>query len=235
MKTDDQPIQTAPPYDEHITEIREQWIPTPFAEQATAFQDLWQDFQVSNIEYSLDLHVPNISLERIHSPLVVYNNRAFTEFVNGEERCLKFVNQDLMFLQASHVPLTFANVSHTPTQLKEPSCITLPTCISKENNNTSRTQTVQPALIFTLAEIRHAQNNPTLMVPQLLIIESCKDYVETPLQTFDGLCVTQLKKFLPLAQEVKKLVEEFWKEEIASQWAGLPPEKLLQGVIHRTT
>ena len=26
----------------------------------------------------------------------------------------------------------------------------------------------------------------------------------------------------------KKLAEEFWKEEIVSQWAGLPPEKLLQ-------
>ena len=107
-------------------EIRQQWIPTPFTEQATAFQDLRQDFQLSNIEYSLDLHVPNVSLERIHSPLVVYNDCPFTEFVNGEERCLKFVNQDLTFLQASHIPSTFANVSHTPTQLKEPSCITLP-------------------------------------------------------------------------------------------------------------
>ena len=73
MKTDDQPIQT-PPHDEYITEIREQWIPTPFAEQATAFQDLQQDFKVSNIEYSLDLHVPNVSPERIHSPPVVYND-----------------------------------------------------------------------------------------------------------------------------------------------------------------
>ena len=176
MKTDDQPIQTSPPYDEYITEIREQWIPTPFAEQVTAFQDLQQDFQLSNIEHSLDLHVPNVSLERIHSPMVVYNDRAFTEFVNGEERCLKFVNQDLMFLQVSHIPSTFANVSHTPTQLKESSHITLPTCISKENNNTSCTQTVQPALGFTPAEIHRAQNNPTLMVPQLLKIESCKDY-----------------------------------------------------------
>ena len=44
----------------------------------------------------------------------------------------------------------------------------------------------------------------------------------------DGLYVTQPKRFLPLAQEVKKLVAEFQKEEIASQWAGLPPEKLLQ-------
>ena len=62
LKTDDQLIQTSPPYDEYIAEIREQWMPTPFVEQATAFQDLWQDFQVSNIEYSLDLHVPNVSL-----------------------------------------------------------------------------------------------------------------------------------------------------------------------------
>ena len=94
MKTDGQLIQTPPPYDEYITEIREQWIPTPVVEQATAFQDLWQDFQVS------------------------------------------------------HIPLTFANVSHTPTQLKEPLHITLSTHISKENNNTSRTQTVQPTLGF---------------------------------------------------------------------------------------
>ena len=62
----------------------------------------------------------------------------------------------------------------------------------------------------------------------MLKIEPCKDYTETSLQTLDGLYVTQLKRFLPLAQEAKKLAEEFSKEEIASQWAGLPPEKLLQ-------
>ena len=197
-------------------------------EQATFFQDLRPDFQVSNAEYSLDLHVPNISLERIHSPPVGHNDQAFTEFVNGEERCLKFVNHDLLFLQVSHILLTFANISHTLTQLKESLHISLPTHISKEYNNTSYTQTVQPALGFTPAEICRAQNEPTLMVSQLLKIESCKDYAETPLQTLDGLYVTQLKRFLPLAQETKKLMEEFWKEEITSQWAGLPPEKLLQ-------
>ena len=76
-------------------------------------------------------------------------------------------------------------------------------------------------------EICRAQNEPTLMIRQLLEIEPCKDYTESPLQTLDGLHVTQQKRFLPLAQEVKKLGEEFHKE-IASQWAGLPPEKLLQ-------
>ena len=40
--------------------------------------------------------------------------------------------------------------------------------------------------------------------------------------------MTQPQRFLSLAQEVKKLAEEFQKEENASQWAGFPPEKLLQ-------
>ena len=33
---------------------------------------------------------------------------------------------------------------------------------------------------------------------------------------------------MPLAQEAKKLVKELHKEEIGSQWVGLPPKKLLQ-------
>ena len=93
---------------------------------------------------------------------------------------------------------------------------------------TACTQTVQPMLGFTLTVVCQAQNNPTLTVPQLLQIDPCRDYTETPLQTLDSLYVTQPKRFLPLMQEAKKLVEELCKEEIASQWAGLLPEKLLQ-------
>ena len=44
----------------------------------------------------------------------------------------------------------------------------------------------------------------------------------------DGIYVNRPKRFLPLTKKVKKLAEEFQKEQIASQWAGLPPEKLLQ-------
>ena len=64
---------------------------------------------------------------------------------------------------------------------------------------------------------------PKLTVQQLLEIESCKDYVKTPLQTLDGIYVNQPKRFLPLAKEGKKLVEEFCKEQIMSQWAVPPP------------
>ena len=47
------------------------------------------------------------------------------------------------------------------------------------------------------------------------------------MQTLDGIYVNQPKRFLSLTKEAKKLVEEFRKEEMASQWAGIPPEKLL--------
>ena len=80
--------QTLPPHNEYIMEIRQQWISTPFEDQTTVFQDLQQDFQVSNVELSFNLHAPNTSLERIYAPPVVHNDRALMEFIQGEERHL---------------------------------------------------------------------------------------------------------------------------------------------------
>ena len=40
LKTDDPLAQTSPPHEEFITEVREQLIQPPFAEQVTSFQDL---------------------------------------------------------------------------------------------------------------------------------------------------------------------------------------------------
>ena len=144
-----------------------------------------------------------------------------------------------MFIQDSHIPSTFTNVSHTSTSLQELTLINLPTCTPnehplKESNKSSHTQSVQPALGFTPAEVCHAENNPTLTVPQLLEIEPCQEYTDTPLKTLDGLYVTQPKRFLLLAQEAQKLAKELCKEEIASQWAGLLPEKTFAGVLSGT-
>ena len=164
----------------------------------------------------------------------MHNDCTLKEFIQGEERCLKFINQDLTFLQESHIPSTFKNVSHISTSLKELARINLPTHTPnehslKENTESSHTQSVQPALGFTMAKVRRAENNPTLTVLQLLEIKPCREYTDTLLKTLDGLYVTQPKRFLPHAQEAQKLAKELCKEEIASQWAGLPPEKLLQG------
>ena len=234
MKTDDQLTQTSPPYDEYITEIRQWWIPTPFTEQATAFQDLQQDFQVTNAEFSLDLHVHIVSLERLHAPPVVHNDRALTEFIQGEERCLKFINQDLTFLQESHIPSTFTNVSHTPNPLKESSCITLPIHISKENNHTACTQTVQPVLGFTLVETHRAQNEPTLTIPELLEIEPCKDYIETPLQTLDGLYNSTDKIFAPRTRgkEISGIAVQR-RNSFSMGW--VPTQKTIAGVLRTAT
>ena len=88
--------------------------------------------------------------------MVICNDRAFTEFVQGEERCLKFINQDLTFLQSSSILSTFSNISHavsTSVKVKEPTHIQLSTHIPQENINTPPTQTVEPVLGFTPAEI----------------------------------------------------------------------------------
>ena len=51
-------------------------------------------------------------------------------------------------------------------------------------------------------------------------------YVETPLQTLDGIIINQPKRFLPLVEEAKCLAEEI-RIEINKQWAGIPREQLL--------
>ena len=54
-----------------------------------------------------------------------------------------------------------------------------------------------------------------------------QEYVETPLQTLDGIIVNQPKQFLPLAEEAKCIAEEIRIEKINEQWAGIPREQLL--------
>ena len=52
-------------------------------------------------------------------------------------------------------------------------------------------------------------------------------YVDTPLQTLDGIIVNQPKWFLPLAEEAKRIAEEIRIEKINEQWADIPHEQLL--------
>ena len=52
-------------------------------------------------------------------------------------------------------------------------------------------------------------------------------YVETPLQTLDGIVVNQPKRFLPLVEDPKHLTEEIRIKNLNKQWAGIPHEQLL--------
>ena len=89
--------QTMPPQDECIIEIQQQWTLTPFEDHITISQDLLQEPQVNTVELSFYLHFPNVTQQRINTPLVVHNDHTLKEFLQGEERCLKFINQDLTF------------------------------------------------------------------------------------------------------------------------------------------
>ena len=176
--TDCQLPQMQQPLDEWIIEIRQQWTPTPFKDHIKSSWDPLQEYQVNTTELSFDSHLPTVTQQRINIPLVVHNDCTLKEFIQGEERCPKFINQDLTFLQNSQIPSTFPNVSHTSTSLKEPAHVNLPTCTPnkyflKENTESTHTQSVQPTLGFTLAEVCCAEDNPTLTVPQLLEIEPC--------------------------------------------------------------
>ena len=64
-------------------------------------------------------------------------------------------------------------------------------------------------------------------VEEILGTIAFQRYVDTPIQTLDGIIVNQPKRFLPLAQEARKIAEEIRIEKINEQWAGIPCEQLL--------
>ena len=94
-------------------------------------------------------------------------------------------------------------VGQSQTQVVSP-ITKLPTHTSKDQNSTLPTQIVEPVVGFTPAEIQRAEAELKLTVEQLLGLESCKEYVQTPIQTLEGIHVHQPHLFLPLAKEAKK-------------------------------
>ena len=53
-------------------------------------------------------------------------------------------------------------------------------------------------------------------------------YVDTPIQTLDGIVVNQPKCFFYWPkQEARKITEEIRIEKINEQWAGIPQEQIL--------
>ena len=143
---------------------------------------------------------------------VVNSDLALSDFIEQEERCSKFINQDLNFLEPSNILSVSKNmlpddnlsvqVSQSQTQVVS-STAKLPTHTPKDQTSTLPTQIVEPVLGFRPAKIRRAAAELKLMVKQLLRLESCKEYVQTPIQTLDGIHVHQQHQFLPLAKEAR--------------------------------
>ena len=87
---------------------------------------------------------------------------------------------------------------------------------------------VTPLLGITPCENTQLQSTNTQEdVEEILDTRAFQRYVDTPIQTLDGIVVNQPKHFLPLAQEARKITEEIRIERINEQWAGIPQEQLL--------
>ena len=64
-------------------------------------------------------------------------------------------------------------------------------------------------------------------ISDILGMRIYQGYVETPIQTLDGIVVNQLKRFLPLAEEAKCLAKEIRIKKLNKKWSGIPREQLL--------
>ena len=89
-------------------------------------------------------------------------------------------------------------------------------------------QQVSPLLGTTPREnLQLLNRNSPEDISDVLGTHVFQGYIETPLQMLDGIVVNQPKRFLPLAEEAKRLAEEIRIKKLNEQWAGIPYEHLL--------
>ena len=186
----------------------------------------------------------------ISDPPRLHRDKQLEEFLIGKICCCNFINQDLTFLQPStiyetttnehsillepnptEVPLNTSQVTNQPqgedSNPSQASPAELFYDRTRITNRPAPIQPVEPVVGLTPEEQCRKEEYPDLTLDELLGLLPCKDYISTPLQTLDGLYVNQPSPFLPLAQEAKKLAKRIKEEEEASQWLGIPVEKLL--------
>ena len=118
------------------------------------------------------------------------------------------------------------------TQPKRKEIPTSPTMQETMTHATSAADTlvsqVTPLLGITPRKSTQLQSTNTQEdVEEILGTRAFQRYVDTPIQTLDGIVVNQPKRFLPLAQEARKIAEEIRIKKINEQWAGIPREQLL--------
>ena len=115
------------------------------------------------------------------------------------------------------------------TEESTPKAVSQPPKPAEDKASDSETPIQQVTLHFTTPRENHQlqhRNSPDDISD---ILGTCvyQGYVETPLQTLDGIMVNQPKRFLPLVEEAKHLTEEIRIEKLNEQWSGIPCEQLL--------
>ena len=116
------------------------------------------------------------------------------------------------------------------TEESTPKAVSQPPKPAKDKASDSETpiRQVTPLLGTTPREnLRLQHRNSPNDISDVLGTRVYQGYVETPLQTLDGIIINQPKRFLPLAEEAKWLTEEIRIEKLNEQWSGIPREQLL--------
>ena len=160
--------EVSPPSDEFIRQVKEQLMISFRMYEAYLHQEIPQQPEQESCEsYVFEAELPTSCQSDIlstHSPTspVVNSDHALSDFVECEERCSKFINQDLNFLQSSKIPSVSKNVlpednlsvQVSQSQIQVVSFIAkLPTHTPENQNPTLQTQIVEPVLGFMPADI----------------------------------------------------------------------------------
>ena len=175
-----------------------------------------------------------VNIPHIYDPLKVQQDKQLEEFLRDEICCQNFINQDLTFLQRSvkedsmlpekntiAVPPIATGENNSPQEQDANSLQVLPVEVlydrSQANNTVAPIKPVEPVVGLTPEEQCKKEEDPDLTLIELLGLTPCEGHITTLLQTLDGLCVNQPSRFLPLAQEAKKLAKKLKEEEKALQ------------------
>ena len=116
-----------------------------------------------------------------------------------------------------------------PSSINEPECKETLVSTERPESTTEVTSAgdtlvsqVTPLLGITPHENTQLQSrNMPEDIADILGTRAFQRYMDTPLQTLDGINVNQPKHFLPLAKEAKRIAEEIRIEKINEQWAGI--------------
>ena len=160
--------EVSPPSDEFIRQVKEQLTISFRMYKAYLHQEILQQPEQESWEsYALQAELPTSCQSDILSTpfptsLVVNSDHTLSDFIKHEERCSKFINQHLNFLQSSKIPTVSKNVlpddnssvQVSQSQTEAVSSIAKPPTHTPENQSlTPPMQIVEPVLGFTPTDI----------------------------------------------------------------------------------
>ena len=134
----------------------------------------------------------------------------------AQQRQTLVIEDDLSLLAPSSINGPEHKETLVPTERPEPTA----EATSAEDTLISQ---VTPVLGITPHENTQLQSRNTPEdIADILGTRAFQRYVDTSLQTLDGIIVNQPKCFLPLAKEAKRIGEEIRIEKMNEQWDGIP-------------